>query len=371
MKNVHMGIHAIELYAGKLKYQQVQKTIDHLVDQGSIQQIYSDAYSIGRHLKSAYLVEEGVRMRLHQSHDKSNGISFAVNPCTLLAGSYQPLELYRPTEETVRDLYERLTDVFQTIHLCDHEGPVVLPQELSLSRMDLTADLWFSKDADISSLICLFRRSMLPRHYKRRELPGKEDHLFEFVTKEISSKVYDKSYELTQNDRCPKKYRDRKVLRLEVSLKREAFLDRLDLKRKDDLYTMLKAGYDQVHSTIDDFLDKLFPAQGVHLPYSEAKERIQTSKLDADKKEQMLFLLKKTSRGAGLDTAAQKWKQTYHIVDSRKFHALMERFSKLRVDPITLTSRETQEVPCLRTLIQQRWPRVAFGPPRMPSCVVE
>ena len=58
VKNVHMGIHAIELYAGKLKYQQVQKTIDHLVDQGSIQQIYSDAYSIGRHLKSAYLVEE-------------------------------------------------------------------------------------------------------------------------------------------------------------------------------------------------------------------------------------------------------------------------------------------------------------------------
>ena len=100
----------------------------------------------------------------------------------------------------------------------------------------------------------------------------------------------------------------------------------------------------QVHSTIDDFLDKLFPAQGVHLPYSEAKERIQTSKLDADKKEQMLFLLKKTSRGAGLDTAAQKWKQTYHIVDSRKFHALMERFSKLRVDPITLTSSDVSSV---------------------------
>ena len=351
LKYIKMGIHTIELYAGNLKYHQIQKTIDHLVEQRSIQRLYSDPYSIDRHLKSVYLVDRGVRMLLHQSHNKSNGISFAVNPSTLLEGAYQPLKLYRPAKANVAVLQSRIGDFTDEIHLSDHGKPILVPAELSLSRMDLTADLYFDKSADIPSLIRLFRKSMIPRHYKRRELKGKEDHFFELSTKKISFKIYDKIYELTQNDRCPQKYRDRKILRLEVSLKREAFLDRLNLGRKDDLYTMLKAGYGHIRDEINYFLDKLFPARGIHLPYPEAEKRIQECKLDSDIQEQMLFLLEKTSRGAGLDTAAQKWTKTYNIVNTRKFHSLMKQFDKLHVNPITLTSKDKTEIPCLRTLI--------------------
>lgn len=351
VKNVHIGIHTIELYAGNLKYHQIQKTIDHLVEQKSIQQIFSDFYSIDRHLKSTYLVDQGIRMRLHQSHAKSNGISFAVNPSTLLAEAYEPLTLYEPTQENVRELQEYLADVFDKIHLSNHGEAVLNPEDLSLSRMDLTADIWFSKDTDLSSLIRLFRKSMRPRHYKRRELEGKENYFFEFATKEISFKVYDKIYELKQNDRCPQKYKKQKILRMEVSMKREAFLDKLDLERKDDLYTMLKAGYDSIGTVINDFLDKLFPVRASHLPYHEAERVIQKGKLDSDTKEQMLFLLKKTSRGAGLDTAAQKWKQTYNIVDSRKFNSLMKEFDRLHINPVTLPTKDKKEIPCLCTLI--------------------
>ena len=55
----------------------------------------------------------------------------------------------------------------------------------------------------------------------------------------------------------------------------------------------------------------------------------------------------------GLDTAAQKWKETYSVVDIRKFHALMKQFDKLQVNPVTLTSREQQGIPCLRAVIEQ------------------
>ena len=358
LKNIKMGIHTIELYAGNLKYHQIQKVVDQLVEQKSIQQIFSDPYSIDRHLKSTYLVDQGIRMRLYQSHDKSNGISFAANPATLLEGSYQPLGLYQPTKANVSELQEQLVSIMETIQLCDYNHSAYTLDEsslsqldLSLSRMDLTSDLYFDKSADIPSLIRLFRKSMIPRHYKRRELKGKEDYFFELSTKKISFKIYDKIYELTQNDRCPQKYRDRKILRLEVSLKREAFLDRLNLGRKDDLYTMLKAGYGHIRDEINYFLDKLFPARGIHLPYPEAEKRIQECKLDSDIQEQMLFLLEKTSRGAGLDTAAQKWTKTYNIVNTRKFHSLMKQFDKLHVNPITLTSKDKTEIPCLRTLI--------------------
>lgn len=103
------------------------------------------------------------------------------------------------------------------------------------------------------------------------------------------------------------------------------------------------------------FLDKLFPSHGTHLPYPEAKKAIQKSKLPPDTKAQLLFLLEKTSRGTGLDTAAQKWTKTYNtynIVDTRKFHSLMKQFDKLHVNPVTLTSKDKAEISCLRTLIQ-------------------
>ena len=161
-----------------------------------------------------------------------------------------------------------------------------------------------------------------------------------------------KIYELAQDNRCPKKHRGKKILRLEVSMKREAFLKKLDLKRRDDLYTMLKAGYDNVCTAISDFLDKLFPAREIHLPYPEAEKRIQKCKLDSDTKEQMLFLLKKTSRGAGLDTAAKKWKMHYKIVDSREFRSIIKYFDLLCVNPVALSSKEMCETPCLCTLIR-------------------
>lgn len=75
----------------------------------------------------------------------------------------------------------------------------------------------------------------------------------------------------------------------------------------------------------------------------------------------MLFLIKKTSRGAGLDTAAQKWKEAYNIVDARKFHSLMKQFNKLQVDPVTLTSRGQQEVPCLRAMIEKELEQYVYG----------
>ena len=59
VKGIHMGIHTIELYTGNLKYHQIQKVIDQLVDQKSIQQIFSDSYSIDRYLNSTYLVDQG------------------------------------------------------------------------------------------------------------------------------------------------------------------------------------------------------------------------------------------------------------------------------------------------------------------------
>ena len=50
------GIHTIELYAKNLKYMEVQKIIEFLVDHGKFYTQKSDPYNIDRHLKSSILL---------------------------------------------------------------------------------------------------------------------------------------------------------------------------------------------------------------------------------------------------------------------------------------------------------------------------
>ena len=70
----------------------------------------------------------------------------------------------------------------------------------------------------------------------------------EAETNDVLVKVYDKIFELQYNDRCLSKFAGKKLLRIEVSLKREAFLEKLSLERGDTLYDMLKTGYGQAKS---------------------------------------------------------------------------------------------------------------------------
>ena len=102
--SLYYGIHTIELYAKDLKYKQVQKTIDHLEDQGKIYQIKSDPYNIDRYLKSTYLIEDGIRLRIYQSHNKTCGVGIIINPTTLLTGKYLSVILWKPTEKAVAEL---------------------------------------------------------------------------------------------------------------------------------------------------------------------------------------------------------------------------------------------------------------------------
>ena len=114
----------------------------------------------------------------------------------------------------------------------------------------------------------------------------------------------------------------------------------------------LKAASERTLPVISSYLTRMFPCTAPHLRYKDAVSAVMENIKKERLREQMLFLLRKTSDGAGLDTAAQKWAKIYDIVDARKFHSLMKQFDKLHVNPITLTSNDKTEIPCLCTLIQ-------------------
>lgn len=53
---------------------------------------------------------------------------------------------------------------------------------------------------------------------------------------------------------------------------------------------------------------------------------------DSILQEQMLFMIRKTSDGDGLDTATQKLKDSYKNVDNRRLKKLWTMFDKLGIE---------------------------------------
>ena len=129
--------------------------------------------------------------------------------------------------------------------------------------------------------------------------------------------------------------KDETLLRLEASLKREAFLKKLSLDRKDSLYEMLLAGYEHGEEILDDYYSKMFPFSGKIVRYKKAKKQIESNIADPILEEQMLYLLKKTSDSAGLSAAVQKLKDYYKNVDNRRINEIFAEFDRLDIAPIT------------------------------------
>lgn len=352
-----IGIHTVELYARNLKYQEVQRSIDYLADQSNFQILWSDPYHIDRYLASKFFVDSGVRLQIHQSHDHSNGIGLIINPSTLLAGTYQPTQLYKPTKKSYQQLLMNIGHIMMTMGLGQYsfEGTpefIVAPEDLSLSQIDLTANLWFDSDTDLTQIIALFGKSNVPKGFSRKKLSSEQQaHSFVASNHTVAIKAYDKIFELTDNGRCPKRLRGEKLLRLEVSLKREAFLKKANVKRKDSLYKMLRTGFDMAQKTIQHYLKKLFPCSGPHIRYKNAKNKIQSEINNPDLQKKMLFLLEKTSHSTGLDSAIDKLSKAYKSVKKKGVKHILSAFDELDLNPITISNSSSQKaIACIRYL---------------------
>jgi len=181
VKKVDTGIHTPCLYAKNLKYQEVQRAIDRLMEKGKIQVKRQDSYNIDRNLKGTCFLGDGITLWIHQSHDKSNEVSFIVNPSTLLAGKYQPVKLWQVTKKTYKSLITGLDECIGEL------GLECVADDLSLSQMDLTMNLWLNDDSDMDEIIRLFEICKYPRHFKRVHLKDKDadQHYFGIQTGDV------------------------------------------------------------------------------------------------------------------------------------------------------------------------------------------
>ena len=349
------GIHTVMLYAGRLKYAQVQKVIDHLEDMGQIRKKRGDLLNLDRQFESSLFAGRGLRFRIDQSHDCSNGIALIVNPSTLLCGEDRPLELYRPSRKTCTEIWKCAADSLVKIGLFEQKGSgqraIVAPDDLSLSRMDLTVDYWL-KDTDGEALIRLFSKGRMPTHFqpsKWNKETGKNLY-FALESQHCRIKLYHKTFELKKSGRaggppCVT------ILRLEISLDREAFLKRLKADKDTSAYELLECGDACIEKIVWKYLEKMFPCTGDHLRYDAARGRIMREReLEEEMREQILFVLKKTSKGSGLDTALKKL--TAQFGPEAKT-GVLAAFDRLGINPITLPNEsKLKQCPSLRQLLE-------------------
>ena len=104
----------------------------------------------------------------------------------------------------------------------------------------------------------------------------------------------------------------------------------------EDNPSLLKAALEHALPVISSYLTRIFPCTAPHLRYEDALYSVMENVKKERLREQMLFLLRKTSDGTRLDTAAQKSREAYTDVNNKRWKKILDKFEALNVTPITL-----------------------------------
>ena len=246
IEKIDRGIHTFELSIPRLKYSQVQKVNDTLNKAGALVPCYSGKDNIqNSYLSHAYEDLGVTTIRTFQSQKNSNGIAFAINPKTMVTGKYQPVKLFRPSEESCHKIIKTILKIAKKIHLEDLNDSKITVDRLSLSQIDVTMNAWFDDGTDLCPIIRLFEKSKLPNGF---EIYDNEHGYFCCGAKSgtVTIKAYDKIRELSERGHLPKSLKRKTMLRIEVSMKREKFIKEFGLDRKASLFEMLTVIYEAV-----------------------------------------------------------------------------------------------------------------------------
>ena len=352
--HIDRGIHTFEVSFPRLKYSQVQRVNGELVALGKIVNHSADEENVTRQYESRYFLDEGISaIRTYQSPESSNCICMAINPLTLISGEIQPVALFSPSEKSCQKIQDKLADVTEEIGLENLNDSIIRFDStlyndcFSVSQIDVTMNCWFGAGTDLKPIIRLFKKSHLPRHFKRFD--NNHDY-FCCGNGSVVIKAYDKTRELSERNHMPEKMEDAVLLRIEVSMKRQKFLSTLDLHKEDSLFIMLYQAYRQSAEIMNDYLRKLFPSNAPHYTYDETMKVIERKVKKEKTRERMIAMVEKTSHKAGLDKAASSMKE--NGLQKNQIDQLYNEFNRIGVNPITIPNKsEDKMVPNIRSLL--------------------
>lgn len=172
---ISKGIHTIEIYQRSMSYDKLQTIVDDLYlyqkksGNRTIRKLSQSKNGINkRYLVLEGIVPDGITMIIEQI-SPMGGIRFIVNPSTLYNQDYDPLALYKPGKHSdlIQDAIDTIESLFTDAKHCgpfEHGDWHFDKEYISLSRIDLTWNLHFDKNTDLTEVIRLFYHADIEKY---------------------------------------------------------------------------------------------------------------------------------------------------------------------------------------------------------------
>lgn len=287
-------------------------------------------------------------IRLHLEKRDFVWLKLVVSPRNLI-GDRNPLGVTEITAEVERQLKERIQEFL------DARGLPYRTEQFQLSRIDLCTNILFEEDSMPTTIIRLLNRTPPKGEYHRVSFSSAESeygveayeknmHSYMIALQQECIKVYDKVYEVQKNGRLSDFSMDKGLLRIEVTMKRDAITKWLakNAVRDTNAIGQVQLFSDASQQLICRKLRKALP-YGVYLKKSEIKRRIRkfgfSDRICADMLEvvEMYRLCKdpQSARERILQRVVGVYKHP-----KRQYRELMERFEQVMLQPVPLSKKD-------------------------------
>ena len=277
----------------------------------------------------------------------ADGGPFVVIRPTMVLGDTDRNALYQATKPSYKNMVKLVDKMLDKVKV-----PCSL-DEMRLYRPDVTANLIFVDDRSVAEHIRILKKSKILPHYKQDRFREKEKkakdcklanhHSYKQYCGSAAFFAYNKTAQLEMIDCFPDTLIGKKVLRLEVQLRRKSLKKWVSGKRLGSNWEIIRDVYKNREKIINWYLERLQPAGDI-VRCEDAVELINGSKVKFKMRKRMLYLLRKTSDKDSLANAVGALRYEYSLSEGQ-CNTILKKFKELGISPITL--RNDSEFECL------------------------
>ena len=269
----------------------------------------------------------GVEIQLHQSLVHRSWITVIVNPSSLLAGEYCPTALFHDVKK-IPKVKKKLREILDECEIATKL------KDFKLNRTDLTENEYYGGADELDIQLDVFKKSYpIPRYEPvlfetfLNEDGTYEDankHSWTIACKDSEFSVYDKRYELEKRHEILIKDH---ILRKELRLGRNRIRQLTKAASWEDQLEELINRQDKL---MDKFQHRLHQDYGKVVTEEEAIEIIEASSFRTKTKKKMCIIMELAAKCESLIEVRTKMRMSH-----KHFKALLDRFQKLGISPIT------------------------------------
>ena len=286
--------------------------------------------------------KQGLIVILKKKKNKPSYFIIKINP-RFLIGKYDYEGIFPCNINNINIVINNINTMLTQI------GASFTFNDMTVSRIDLCVNI-DTCSADITdAYMRLVRRCYIPYNFTRNyydkdchNYKEKNDNSFSAYSPMITFTIYDKNYQMYDQN-LPKsiEYKDSDLLRIEVSLKRDAIYQIVSSASDNTLDNneVLSFFGQKSKEIILAHVHKFFQT-GSYVPFKDAKLIIQSSNYRKSDKKHMLYLLTMNSKCKNMNAAVKKI-MNEHNLSTYQVNNIIDKFDALNINPITLTNKQS------------------------------